>query len=161
LWIAQRGYFGFMTMKVGPMKKGDHQRPLMYVASRASVPERGAMWRRLREEGMPITSSWIDEDGPGQTADMSELWARIEFEIQSSDGLILYAEPDDFPLKGALVEVGMALATEIPIVVVAPGVHIEPRTYRPFGSWANHARVTFANSVVEAERVIARSIGPL
>lgn len=45
----------------------------IYVASRASIPERGAMWRRFRAQGVPITSSWIDEDGEGQTADFREL----------------------------------------------------------------------------------------
>jgi len=76
----------------------------MYVASRASVPERGAMWREFRSRGFRVTSSWIDEDGEGQTASFSDLWERIANEIQCSDGLVLYAEPGDFPLKGAFIE---------------------------------------------------------
>lgn len=80
--------------------------PLLYVASRASLPERPAMWRAMRDAGWRIVSSWIDEAGEGETASFADLWHRIEDEVRRSDGLILYAERDDFPLKGALIEVG-------------------------------------------------------
>jgi len=129
-------------------------RPCIYVASRASVPERGAMWRKLRDAGAPIISSWIDEDGPGQTQDFGELWTRIAREVTSADGLILYVEPDDFPLKGALVEVGMALAVERPVYVVAPAVKLETRSLRPLGSWASHPLVHFAPTVADAINAI-------
>jgi hypothetical protein len=122
----------------------------IYVASRASIPERAAMWRSLRESGWPIVSTWIDEDGPGQTEDMGELWTRIAEEVTSAAGLVLYVEPEDFPLKGALVEVGMAIGFEVPVVVVAPHVTIEPRSYRPIGSWMGHPLVSVAGSLVEA-----------
>lgn len=122
----------------------------IYVASRASVPERAAMWRALRAEGWPIVSSWIDEDGPGQTDDMGELWTRIAEEVMSAAGLVLYVESGDFPLKGALVEVGMAIAAGVPVVVVAPGVSIEPKSCRPIGSWMRHPLVSVAGDPVEA-----------
>ena len=53
----------------------------IYIASRASIPERSAMWRQFRDSGIDITSSWIDEAGAGETADFGELWARIMNEI--------------------------------------------------------------------------------
>lgn len=56
----------------------------IYVASRASIPERGAMWRHYRSRGVPIISSWIDEDGEGETSDFTLLWMRIESEIAES-----------------------------------------------------------------------------
>lgn len=106
-----------------------------YIASRASLPERSAAWRRLRDvDGWKITSSWIDEAGVGETADLGSLWTRIEAEVIGSERLILYVEPEDFPLKGALIEVGMALACHVPIRVVAPGVVLEPVSFRPIGS---------------------------
>lgn len=114
-----------------------------YVASRASVPERSAMWRHLRDHGVKITSSWIDEAGEGETACMVDLWRRIEAEVRKSDALILYAEPDDFPLKGALIEVGMALGMGKRVLIVAPDVTLEPKSLRPLGSWAMHPLVTF------------------
>lgn len=114
-----------------------------YIASRASLPaqeqffvSRAAAWRRLRDDdGWKITSTWIDEAGAGQSSNLAALWVRIEAEVARSELLILYVEPEDFPLKGALIEVGMALAHRIPIRVVALGIEIDPTSYRPIGSW--------------------------
>jgi hypothetical protein len=124
--------------------------PLVYVASRASRPGRPLMWRGLRSQGARIISTWIDEAGPGETADLSELWLRIQSEIARADSLILYVEADDFPLKGALIEVGIALGMGKPIWIVAPGVTLEPRSARPLGSWINHPNVRFCSTLAEA-----------
>jgi hypothetical protein len=122
-----------------------------YIASRASVPGRSAAWRRLRDvDGWKITCSWIDEAGPNETDDLGELWTRIASEIWGSERLVLYVEPDDLPLKGALIEVGMALAYKIPVRVVAPGLMIEIPSYRPLGSWVRHPLVTFADTMEKA-----------
>lgn len=124
-----------------------------YIASRASLPERSAAWRWLRDvDGWKITCSWIDEAGPGQTADLGALWQRIELEIRESERFVLYVEPTDFPLKGALVEVGMALAHGIPIRIVAPRVALAPGSFRPLGSWVKHPHVSFAATMDEALR---------
>ena len=114
---------------------------MIYVASRASIPERAAMWRKLRDEGAPIISPWIDEAGEDETASFEELWDRIHGEISRSTFLVLYAESSDFPLKGALVEVGMALGLGIRVRCVLPGVKLEARTSRPLGSWFEHRKV--------------------
>jgi hypothetical protein len=126
--------------------------PRIYAGSRASVPERPAMWKRLRSNGAAIVASWIDEAEPGATADLSELWARIQREIKSSDRLILYVEASDFPLNGALVEVGMALGMGKEVWIVAPGVELEPRSLRPLGSWAKHPNVHFCTDINDAVR---------
>lgn len=133
----------------------------IYVASRASVLARGRMWRQLRDEGgHPIVSSWIDEDGPGQTASMSDLWARIQLEVGRSDLLVLYVEPSDLPLKGAFIEAGMALAMGKPVRLVAAGFH--PGEERPqLGSWICHPSVTLWGSVVEALRSPLSSTPPV
>lgn len=122
----------------------------VYVASRASVPERGQMWRKLRARGVPITSSWIDEDGEGQTADFTELWERIVSEIKAAHFLVLYAEQNDFPLKGALIEAGIALGMGKPVIVCLPNVEIEARSCRPIGSWIHHSLVERNNNVASA-----------
>ena len=115
----------------------------IYGASRASVPGRAAMWKELRDvQGWDIVSSWIDEAGEGETGDFVELWERIEREVRGAERLILYVERDDFPLKGAYVEIGVAIAAGVKVFVVAPGVEIEPRSCRPVGSWVMHPRVT-------------------
>lgn len=121
-----------------------------YVASRASLPERPAMWRKLRDGGVKITSSWIDEAGEGESACMVDLWRRIECEVRTADALILYVETEDFPLKGALIEVGIALGLQKRVLIVAPGVALEERSMRPLGSWAMHPQVTFHQTMRHA-----------
>ena len=122
-----------------------------YIASRASLPERSAAWRQLRDvDGWKITSTWIDEAGVGASTDLGALWERIEAEIAGSERLVLYVEPEDFPLKGALIEVGIAIAHRIPIRIVAPGVVLEPISLRPLGSWVRHPLVAFADTMDEA-----------
>lgn len=128
--------------------------PAIYVASRASLPARGKMWRDFRADGWPIISTWIDEDGQGATADMGELWPRIASEVARSDALILYAEPGDLPLKGALIEVGMALACGIPVYAILPGVQLESRSMRPIGSWLAHPLVTIVDEPEHALSMI-------
>lgn len=133
----------------------------IYVASRASVPERGAMWRALRAQGAPIVSSWIDEDGEGATDNFGDLWERICREVTGAAALILYAEPSDFPLKGAYIEVGMALAAGVPVYAVLPGVKLEPRSMRPVGSWLMHPLVEVSDSVDTAlSAALARASFP-
>ena len=130
--------------------EGGPPTPAVYGASRASIPARGAMWRALRDQGAHLVSSWIDEDGEGQTDSLEELWVRIESEVEQADRLVLYVEPEDFPLKGAYIEVGMALSRGIPVYVVAPRVNLEQRSLRPLGSWAAHPLVSFTSDVRSA-----------
>jgi hypothetical protein len=120
---------------------------MIYVSSRASIPERSAMWRKFRDAGVPINSTWIDEAGAGETDDFSELWSRIEKEVCQADILIFYAEPEDFPLKGALVEVGMALGAKKRVILCMPGVKVEGLTSRPIGSWIEHPSVVRVDDI--------------
>lgn len=124
--------------------------PAVYVASRASIPARAAMWRKFRAAGANICATWIDEDGEGQTECMTELWSRIEAEIRAAAHLVVYVESDDFPLKGAYIEVGMALGMGKQVFVVAPGVTLEAKSLRPLGSWAAHPRVRVLRSAEAA-----------
>ena len=111
---------------------------MIYVASRV---KHAAMWRELRNTYPAIGSSWIDEAGEGETDDLGELWIRIVREVSECKALVLYVEQEDFPLKGALVEVGVALALGKPIYAALPHVPLEARSFRPLGSWANHPLV--------------------
>lgn len=110
------------------------------------------MWRRYREQGVPIISSWIDEDGEGETADYVELWQRIEKEIRASHTLVFYAERDDFPLKGALTEAGIALGAGKHVIVCLPDLGALPRSYRPVGSWIAHPMVRRRDDIDEVMR---------
>jgi hypothetical protein len=123
----------------------------IYAVSRASVPDRVAMWKYLRDvKGVNIISTWIDEAGSGETQDLSELWRRIADEIASCDRVVMYVEPQDFPLKGALIEIGIAIAAKKPIVLVAPGCEFAPPSYRPIGSWIRHPLVKRTGMVESA-----------
>jgi hypothetical protein len=118
------------------------------------------MWRGFKSQGFAINSSWIFEDGDGQTGDFTELWERITAEIKRSAYLILYAEAGDFPLKGALVEVGIALGFGKPVVIVAPTVKLEGRTFRPLGSWVKHKLVSFSQTVEAALQYVEAQAPP-
>ncbi len=122
----------------------------VYVASRASIPERSAMWRNLRGRGANIISTWIDEAAADETDSFGELWQRIGKEISQCDRLVLYVESNDFPLKGAFIEVGQALALNKQVIVVAPTVKLSGRTLSPMGSWMYHPNVEVISSVEKA-----------
>lgn len=127
----------------------------IYIASRVKW---AARWRNLRDNQMiPFISTWIDEAGEGETKDLGELWERVVREVERCRVLLLYAEPEDFPLKGALVEVGAALMAAKPIFVCLPNVVLEERSCRPLGSWVNHASVKridlLINCLTEARRL--------
>lgn len=126
-----------------------------YIASRASLPERSEAWRKLRDvDGYLVVSSWIDVVTNPLNADNTKplhtIWENITQEVTTAERVIVYAEPNDFPLKGTLVEVGLALAVGTPIYLVLPGVEIEADTFRPIGSWINHPLVKIVNSMNEA-----------
>lgn len=111
------------------------------------------MWIQLRAQGWNIISTWIDEAGPGQTDDMMELWLRIHKEIVQSAGVVLYAELNDFPLKGAYVEAGLALGMGKPVGIVMPEASKEV-VHRLMGSWTRHPMVTVWPNVRSAMKII-------
>lgn len=102
----------------------------IYVASRV---KHSMMWRKRRSSGAPISSTWIDED-ENLLVDYGALWQRVRSEIAGCKALVFYARPEDFPLKGALVEVGMALAMGKPVHAVIEDVMLDAGM-RPVGSW--------------------------
>ena len=118
----------------------------IYVASRVIHAPR---WREYREDGLPIISTWIDEAGEGETLDFSELWLRGAREVEQANVLLFYGDVVDAPWKGALVEVGMALALRKPVVALVIG-ELEGRTMRPVGSWLAHPLVRRAGSIETA-----------
>lgn len=124
------------------MKRG------IYVASRT---KHAAMWKQCRAEGVPIISTWIDEAGEGETANFGDLWLRIQKEVVGAERLVFFAENGDFPLKGALIEVGMALAAGVPVyLVLDPETELEERSLRPLGSWARHPHVCWKTTLGDA-----------
>lgn len=142
---------GYKAMlAAAPVMPSSVREPLdgIYVASRVV---RAPVWKAYRDRGFKLTASWIDEAGEGETADFAELWERIRAEIKRSRALVLYAAGvHDFPFKGALVEVGIALAMRKPVFVALDDVMLDGRTLRPLGSWALDADVTMCDSLDDA-----------
>ena len=87
---------------------------VIYTASKA---KHAAIWRKLRADGVPINSTWIDEAGAGETSDFNDLWTRCLTESTSCAAMIVYREPGD-ELKGAWIEMGAALSHAIPVFCV-------------------------------------------
>lgn len=123
-----------------------------YAASRASSTARPLMWRQWRDEqGVKIVSSWIDAILSKEPTNLSELWTNIVKEIASCNCLVLYVSTEDLPLKGAFVEVGMALALGKPIRIVAPDIGCTAEALLPvLGSWVAHPAVTICQNLKQA-----------
>lgn len=83
----------------------------IYVASKTIHAPR---WRKLRDSGVNIISSWIDEAGEGETVDMGELWVRNIDEAFNAAALVALNRGGEL-MKGALAEIGAALAGETPV----------------------------------------------
>jgi hypothetical protein len=86
----------------------------IYIASKT---KHAARWIAMRDAGRPIISTWIDEAGPGESADLHDLWRRCISEARSCSVLIAYREPDEI-LKGSWIEIGAALAFGKPVFAV-------------------------------------------
>lgn len=90
--------------------------PRIYIASKSC---HAAKWRALRDEGLPIICTWIDQAAPGATSDWAALWDDCIGEARHSTHLIVYRE-DGEQLRGAYVEMGAALATGSEVWFVGP-----------------------------------------
>jgi hypothetical protein len=88
--------------------------PTIYIASKTRHARR---WKALREQGVNIISTWIDEAGAGETIDEADLAQRCIRESVDADLFILYAEPEDV-LKGGLVEFGARLGAGREVISV-------------------------------------------
>lgn len=91
------------------MQTTAHER--VYVASKTTHAHK---WRALRNAGHPISSSWIDEAGEGESGDYAELSERCLQEVREASILVLYCEQGEV-LKGAIIEAGAALMAGIPV----------------------------------------------
>jgi hypothetical protein len=90
----------------------------IYIASKTKHAPR---WRALRAKGAPIVASWIDmpPGRPAEEPDYGDLWTRCAAEAAGAATLIAYVEEEE-QLSGALVEVGIALASGVPVLWCGP-----------------------------------------
>lgn len=109
----------------------------------ASKVKHAPLWKDLRNKGVRTCSTWIDEAGEGETADYVELSERCIAEISRANAVLLYCEPGEI-LKGALIEVGIALANSIPVLCVG-GCDSLSRVFRKHPLW--HEFDSIANAL--------------
>ncbi len=107
----------------------------------ASMVKHFEKWLALRAQGVPVTSTWIDEAGAGESEDRAALWTRCINESAEAAALILYREAGE-PVKGAYCEMGAALACGVPVFFVGPTDGVS--------SAYKHPGVTLCSSLQEA-----------
>jgi len=116
----------------------------------ASTYRRALLWRQLADEWsshVEFTNRWAQLyiDVPDEKHLARVGWQHNREDVMSSDVVLLYAEPEDL-LRGCLVEVGMALAWEIPVLIVGHHPNYE--------SWCNHPGVSRVEDLSSAKQVI-------
>lgn len=79
----------------------------IYTASRT---KHAHLWRALRQSGVRVIATWIDESEQGETVDFTDLAQRCIDEAARASRTIIYREHGE-QLKGALMEAGAALAS--------------------------------------------------
>lgn len=121
----------------------------IYVASKAA---RGPEWQERRRLGLPIISTWIDESAEGTTMNWPGLWSRCITEAALCRSLVVVRYPGEM-LKGAMAEVGAALAMGTPVFAFGLDVQDSHQTRQTI--W-QHPGVTNCNSADEAfEKALA------
>ena len=126
----------------------------VYIASKLSYAKR---FRDLREiwgmRGVDLHARWFDQaelehvNHELTPHDFHVFWLVDEEDVRQSDAVILYAENGD-RLRGALVEVGMAIALGKLVIVI--GDHPD------YGTWQHHPVVTRADSLDHAFTMLER-----
>lgn len=108
----------------------------IYIASKAN---HRPTWRAFRQGGHNIISRWIDTDDkftadPGEL-DFQALWDTCVEDVLACDVLVCYIERDEV-LKGALLEIGIALGSGKRVILVGPRAE-----YLKNGTWINHRAI--------------------
>jgi hypothetical protein len=128
-------------------------KPKVYTASNLA---RVKLWHALREEPewqfVEWTASWIDvplldKQEPLDVETCAEGWAQNFNDIRKSDFLLLYGMEYRTPLRGALVEAGMALGLGLRVIAVGCD---ESQT------WSYHPRVVRLPTLGEARSLLYR-----
>ena len=99
----------------------------------ASKTKHAHLWKQLRDNQIPIVSTWIDEAEEGQTVDYGELAQRCVREVSEATAFVLYVESDDI-LKGALIELGVAMFLKLPVICM----YTEPVSPSISRVWRKH-----------------------
>ena len=89
----------------------------IYIASKTIHAE---SWKSLRDDAeVDVISSWIDEAGPGESIDLADLSRRCIKESTTCKAMIVFSLKEEY-LKGALIEMGAALAAGKTVYLAGP-----------------------------------------
>lgn len=125
-------------------------RPKVYTASK--LPDR-QVWLHMREDPdwdfVDFTATWIDDPAVGielaggecPPEELRASWSGNLRDVRGSDFILLYGR--NAPLRGALIECGVAIALGIPILAVA---------LDPSHTWSFHQSVTRFDTFREARQ---------
>lgn len=115
----------------------------------ASKTRHAPKWRRLQTLGVPVIASWLDEECPEDKSKdvIPGLWVKMVEEAAGCGAVLAYFEPGEI-IKGALVEVGAALAMGKPVFVC--GCKPDYPYVKEWGSWLRHPLVTLCKDLNDA-----------
>ncbi|HEX2859549.1 MAG TPA: hypothetical protein VHP58_05085 [Alphaproteobacteria bacterium] len=112
---------------------------LIYVCSKvAEIP----LWQDLRAQGLPIISRWIDlpdfVENNREAAD--NLWHEmIAPDMRRATDMLVFQRRRTDMFKGALLEIGMAMGHQLPLMVASP---LGQKTRREaWGTWITASNV--------------------
>jgi nucleoside 2-deoxyribosyltransferase len=113
----------------------------------SSKVKHAPMWRKLQSKvpHLFLNARWLKwaEKENGLT---TKQFRECQEDIETSDVLILYAEEGDV-LKGALVEVGMALSKGIRVIFVSSDM-------LSYGTWVYNNSVTWVSNMKDAMNLL-------
>jgi hypothetical protein len=121
-------------------------KPKIYIASKAKHRPR---WRDFRDVmGYDIISKWIDTEdtyigisvADNSDLDYTKLWRECVQDVKDCDVLVMYVEEGE-RMKGALIELGIALGLRKEIIVTGP--------LGDNGTWHHHDLVEVSDKSIE------------
>ena len=117
---------------------------MIYIASKLKHMDK---WKKLRSKGVTFISTWIDEPNyiNKNSPELVGLWEKYIKEASSAKALIAYLEPGEI-MKGALVEIGAALAHNVPVFLVGEFD----------GSWQVHPLCKKCGTIKEAIEEVSK-----
>ncbi len=120
----------------------------VYTASKLSD---APLWRRLRDDWPEVTftARWpVCHVGtvPDTACFAKIFWQHDVEDVSASDVVVVYTESSINHLRGALIEVGIALALSKEVIVV--GDHPD------YGTWQYHKSVHRVNDLLQARQLL-------
>jgi len=122
----------------------------------ASKLKHAKMWRDLCQANSSFIfhARWLKHnaigtpDTPGHAA---EFWRQDVQDVIQSDAVMVYSENNE-PLRGALVEAGVAIANGIPVYVIGDS--------NSYGTWQYHSGVSRVPSLSDFIHYVVPTIKP-